>query len=58
MAFLSQIEPMHLKTSGLQKPLKIRKFSAKYFFVENKRVLRAFGCFEVPSALTIFYLFC
>ena len=56
MGFYRQIGPIHLKTKHLLKPLKTRKFSAKYFFVENARVLRAFGCFEKPSALTIFII--
>ena len=54
MVFYRQIEPIRLKAKDLPKPLKIRKFSAKYFFVEKKRVLRAFSCFEVPPALTNF----
>ena len=54
MAFYRQIEPIPLKTRGLSKPLKTRLFSSNYFFVESKRVLRAFSCFEVPSVLTNF----
>ena len=57
MAFYRQIEPIHLKTRGLSKPLKTRLFSANNFFVENKRVLKAFGRFEASSALTIFICF-
>ena len=57
MAFYRQIEPIHLKARGLSKPLKTRLFSANNFFVENKRVLKAFGRFEASSALTIFICF-
>ena len=54
MGFCRQIEAMRLKAKGLSKPLKTRLFSSNYFFVESKRVLRAFSCFEVPSVLTNF----
>ena len=57
MAFYRQNEPIPLKTRGLPKPLKTRLFSANYFFVENKRVLKDFSCFKAPSALTIFICF-
>ena len=57
MAFYRQIEPIRLKAKGLPKPLKTRLFSANNFFVENKRVLKAFGRFEASSALTIFICF-
>jgi hypothetical protein len=58
MAFCRQIESMHLKAKGLLKPLKTRLFSANNFFVENKRVLKVFSCFEAPSALTNFLNYC
>ena len=54
MGFCRKIDSIRLKVKYLLKPLKTRKFSAKYFFVEKKRVLRAFSCFEVPSVLTHF----
>ena len=54
MSFYRQIEPIRLKAKGLPKPLKTRKFSANYFFVENKRVLRVIGRVEAPYALTNF----
>ena len=54
MAFCRQFEPIHLNAKCLPKPLKTRLFSANNFFVENKRVLKVFGCFEAPSDLTNF----
>ena len=48
-------EANRLKASRLANPLKTRVFSAKSFFVENFRNMRAFSGFWEASVLIYFY---
>ena len=52
--FLWHIEANQLKASRLTNPLKTRVFSAKSFFVENFRNMRAFSRFWAASVLIYF----
>ena len=52
--FLWHFDTNHLKASCLSNPLKTRVFSAKSFFVENFRNMRAFSGFGKASLLIYF----